>query len=168
MDRTCLATCGVPDLCNEALAMYEGAVAQSADGGDLALDEVPACLHKLGLVVPSAQAPDRVRAVPPSVAAAHHLAPLERAISRTRTELAAATETFALIEQAYNRGLRDTCRMSCPSGARRRLRPRCSARSTSAGWNSSPYTRGKGVPRRSWRTCSTVPSPRCVGASTRE
>ncbi|HEX6346553.1 LuxR C-terminal-related transcriptional regulator [Umezawaea sp.] len=104
MDRTCSATCGAPEVCDEAVATYEGAVANSDVGDCLALAEVPMCLRRLGLVVPSAQAADRVRAVPPSVAAAHHLAPLERAISRRRTELSAVTETFELIEQAYHRG----------------------------------------------------------------
>jgi DNA-binding CsgD family transcriptional regulator/sugar-specific transcriptional regulator TrmB len=104
MDQTCSVACGAPELCDEALAVYERAAAHSADGGFLPLNEVPMCLRRLGLVVPSAQAPDRVRAVPPSVAAAHHLAPLERAISRKRTELSAVTETFEQIEQAYTRG----------------------------------------------------------------
>jgi DNA-binding CsgD family transcriptional regulator len=104
MDRACSATCGAPELCEEALTRYEGAVTDSADGGSLELNEVPMCLRRLGLVVPAMEAPGRVRVVPPSVAAALHVAPLERAISRKRTELSAVTETFELIEQAYNRG----------------------------------------------------------------
>ncbi|MCH6171904.1 helix-turn-helix transcriptional regulator [Pseudonocardia alaniniphila] len=79
-------------------------MADATAGGSPELDEVPTCLRRLGLVVPSAQPPGRVRVVPPSVAATHHLAPLERAISRTRTALATVTETFELIERAYNRG----------------------------------------------------------------
>ncbi|WP_320784763.1 LuxR C-terminal-related transcriptional regulator [Streptomyces sp. CRN 30] len=115
MERTCSGTCEATDLCAAGLALYER-TATAPDRAEprapgttpdraepLIAGEVPACLHRLGLVVPCADGPDLVRIVPPSVAAAHRLAPLERAITRRRTELAAATEAFALIEDAYRR-----------------------------------------------------------------
>lgn len=98
MNQTCGEVCGSPLLCDEGVAAYEEAIAT----GPFASEAVPPCLRRLGLV--SSSGSEELRPVPPGVAAAHHVAPLERELSRRRDDLAGVAQSFEMIENAYKRG----------------------------------------------------------------